>query len=126
MTDPGSRPWRVVVTDDDPKLLAFVVEVLTGAGHCVFAAYDGESACELALMLANVDLLVTNTRLGTMSARELIRQVRAEKPDLRILHIGEPLSNHDGLLDNVPTLPEPFTAGQLLAQATRLIARQPT
>lgn len=117
-------PWRVVVTDDDPRLVLSIVHTLRAAGHCVFAAYDGESACELALELPSLDLLITNTRIGTTSGRELIRQVRREKPGLPVLHIGEPLPNHDGLLDDVPSLSEPFTGNELLAHAGRLIARQ--
>jgi CheY-like chemotaxis protein len=87
--------WRIVVTDDDPKLMAFLVSVLQKAGNCVFAAYDGNSACELALMLPKLHLLVTNTRLGTVSARELIRQVRAEKPELPILQASHCLTLTD-------------------------------
>ena len=65
-----SNHCRIVVTDDDPSLLTFVVTTLRDAGHCVFAAYDGDSACELALAIPELDLLVTNTRLGTVSARD--------------------------------------------------------
>jgi DNA-binding response OmpR family regulator len=104
--------------------MAFLVTTLRDAGHCVFAAYDGDSACELALLVSDLHLLITNTRLGTASARELIRLVRAEKPGLPILHIGEPLPNSDGLLDDVPSLQEPFTADQLLASVTSLIMQQ--
>jgi DNA-binding response OmpR family regulator len=43
-------PWRIVVTDDDPKLMTFLVSTLRSAGHCVFAASDGNSACELAFL----------------------------------------------------------------------------
>ena len=112
------------MTDDDPKLIAFLVSVLQKAGNCVFAAYDGDSACELALMLPRLDLLVTNTRLGTVTGRELIRQVRAQKPGLPILHIGEPLPDPDGLLADVPSLAEPFTEAQLLAQVRGLLLKQ--
>ena len=112
------------MTDYDPKLIAFLVSALRKAGNCVFAAYDGNSACELALMLPKLDLLVTNTRLGTVSARELIRRVRAEKPGLPILHIGEPLPDPDGLLADVPSLAEPFTEAQLLAQIRGLLGQQ--
>ena len=116
--------WRIVVTDDDPNLMAFLVSVLQNAGNCVFAAYDGNSACELALMLPRLDLLVTNTRLGTVSARELIRRVRAANPELPILHIGEPLPDPDGLLAGLPSLAEPFTEAQLLAQVRGLLTKQ--
>ena len=57
-------PWRIVVTDDDPQLMTFLVTTLRSAGHCVFAAYDGNSACELALLIPDLDLLITNTRWG--------------------------------------------------------------
>ena len=97
---------------------------LRDAGHCVFAAYDGDSACELALLVTDMDLLVTNSRIGAVSGRELIRLVRSEKPDLPILHIGEPLPNPDGLLSDVPSLREPFTADQLLGSVAGLLARQ--
>src|SRR5687767_4314230 len=44
---PLRRGLRIVVTDDDPKLLTAIVQILSDAGHNVFAAYDGLSACEL-------------------------------------------------------------------------------
>jgi DNA-binding response OmpR family regulator len=120
----SSRPWRIVVTDDDPNLMTFLVATLRDAGHCVFAAYDGDSACELALLIPDLDLLVTNTRWGTVSNRELIRLVRSKKPGLPILHIGEPMPNPDGLLDDVPALRQPFTADQLLGKVRDLVAHQ--
>jgi two-component system response regulator QseB len=124
MTVVPRRPRRIVVTDDDPNLMAFLVGTLRDAGHCVFAAYDGDSACELALLIPDLDLLVTNTRLGTVSNRELIRLVRSKKPKLPILHIGDPMPNPDGLLDDVPALQQPFTADQLLEKVRDLIAQR--
>ncbi len=121
------RPYsRIVAADDDPMLLAFVVTTLRDVGHCVFAAYDAEAACELALELDDVDLMITNTRLGTVSAQQLIRAVRRGKPDLPILHVGEPLPNPDGLLDDVPNLQEPITSEALLAAVRELLARRET
>lgn len=123
-SSPGPpRPWRIVATDDDPQLLTLVVTTLRDAGHCVFAAYDGDAACEIALLIPDLQLLITNTRLGTTSARELISLVRQDKPELPILHVGEPLSEADDLLGDVPTLREPFTPEQLLAAVEALVAR---
>jgi DNA-binding response OmpR family regulator len=124
MTFEPPRPWRIVVTDDDPNLMAFLVGTLRDDGHCVFAAYDGDSAFELALLIPDLDLLVTNTRWGAVTNRELIRLVRNKKPGLPILHIGEPMPNPDGLLDDVPALRQPFTADQLLAKVRDLVAHQ--
>ena len=122
MAPPDFNYRRIVVSDDDPKIVAFVVTTLRDAGHCVFAAYDGDSACELALAIPNLDLMITNTRLGTVTARELIRAVRKKKPGLPILHLGDPLPNSDGLLDDVPNLREPRTAAELLAAVDKLLA----
>jgi DNA-binding response OmpR family regulator len=124
MTSEPPPPWRIVVTDDDPKLMNFLVGTLRSAGHCVFAAYDGESACELALLIPDLDLLITNTRWGVVSNRELIKAVRRKRPGLPILHVGEPMPNPDGLLDDVPALREPFTANQLLEKVRDLVAQQ--
>jgi DNA-binding response OmpR family regulator len=124
MTAQPSQPWRIVVTDDDPELMAFLVTTLRDAGHCVFAAYDGESACELALLIPDLALLVTNTRWGIVTNRELIKLVRSKRPELPILHIGEPMPNPDGLLDDVPALRRPFTADQLLGKVRDLVAHQ--
>lgn len=124
MTHVPPPPWRIVVTDDDPGLMALLVATLRDAGHCVFAAYDGTSACELALLVPDLDLLVTNTRWGTVTNRSLIRSVRQKRPGLPILHIGDPMPNPDGLLDDVPALPQPFTREQLLDAVRNLVAQQ--
>jgi DNA-binding response OmpR family regulator len=115
------RPWRIVATDDDPTLLAWVVTTLREAGHCVFAAYDADSACEVALLIPDLQLLITNTRLGTKSSRELIRRVRQEKPELPILIVGEPPLEAEGLLPDVPSLREPFSREQLLAAVEAIV-----
>lgn len=115
--------WRIVATDDDPTLLELVVITLRDAGHCVFAAYDGRSACELALLIPELDLLITNTRLGNASAEALIRRVREDRPDLPILHVGRPLEDPRGVLGDVVNLSEPFTPEQLMAAVHESIGR---
>lgn len=117
------NPWRVVATDDNPKLLEMVVTTLRDAGHCVFAAYDGRSACELALLIPDLDLLVTNTRLGDVSAEALIRRVREARPEVPILHVGQPLDDPASVLGDVVHLSEPFTPAELLAAAKETIGR---
>jgi len=111
---------RIVVTDDDPALLGKLVGMLREAGHGVFAAYDGMAACELAEYIPDLDLVITNTRLCNLDAPELIQRVRASKPWLAILHVGDPLPG-DGPLANVPTLREPFTATDLLNAVNALL-----
>ena len=115
------KSLRIVVTDDDPRLLVAIVQMLVNAGHAVFAAYDGRSACELAQYIPDLDLVISNTRMCNVAAPELILRIRSSKPWLAILHIGDPLPK-DGPLQDVPTLSEPFTASELTVAIAALLA----
>jgi DNA-binding response OmpR family regulator len=124
MSQPPPDPprWRIVATDDDPKLLAQVTYALRQAGHIVYAAYNGFIALQQACTIPDLDLLITNTRLRNLGAAELIRQVRETRPGLPILHIGEPLPKDD-VTGNVPTLQEPVTSQELLEAVAALLGR---
>jgi DNA-binding response OmpR family regulator len=39
---------HIVVADEDPAVLKFVIQTLRNDGHAVFQAYDGLSAVQLA------------------------------------------------------------------------------
>jgi DNA-binding response OmpR family regulator len=113
---------RIIVTDDDPTKLLSITQTLREAGHCVFAAYDGQSALELVAALPGVDLLVTNTRLGSVDGPVLMRGARELHPSMPILHVvqrGSP--DDDGRPPDVLTLREPFTPEQLLAAVGGLV-----
>jgi two-component system, OmpR family, response regulator len=116
----GPVARRVLVTDDDPRLLGGLTKTLRDAGYIVYAIYNGFAACELAVSQPYVDLLITNTRLADLGAPELIRRVRAVKPNLPILHIGKPLPP-DASLGSVPSLAEPYHAHQLLTLVEELL-----
>jgi CheY-like chemotaxis protein len=112
---------RVIVTDDNTSKLTAVTETLRKAGLCVFAAYDGQSALELIAQLPDIDLLVTNTRLGNVDGPELMRRTREMRPDMAILHVI-----HDGASDgdtplDVMNLREPFTPERLLTAVGALL-----
>jgi len=107
-------------------LLDMMVRTLRAADHCVFQAYDGQAALELALALRNIDLLITNTQMPGLNGPQLIRHVRAILPTLPILYIknqGQSRAVPDGLPPDVPLLREPFTGDQLLAAVRPLLQR---
>jgi CheY-like chemotaxis protein len=106
--------WRIVVTDDNPTKLYALTRVLRDAGHCVFAAYDGRSALELVSVLPDLDMLITNTRLGLVNGYELMRRTRELHPGLAMLHVAHQGSPDGDTPPGVPTLREPFTPNQLL------------
>lgn len=118
---PEPPKWRIVVTDDDPRLLAQWSSILRGAGHIVFAAYNGFVAWQEACTIPDLDLLITNTRLSGLDAPELIRRVRQVRPQLPILHIGNDLPA-EGWIGMVPSLSEPVSPASLLAKVADLLA----
>ena len=112
---------RIVVTDHDPNNLLHLTKPLREAGHCVFAAYDGDSAFELVSQIPDIDLLITNTRLAGLDGAKLMRQTRQLRPDLPILHVAHGQQDADVTPPGVPTLGEPFTPNQLLLAVGSLL-----
>jgi CheY-like chemotaxis protein len=88
----------------------------------VFAAYDGQSALELVVQIPDIDLLITNTRLGALDGPELMRRVRDLRADMPILHVVHGNDPDGGTPPGVPTLREPFTPNQLLLVVGSLLA----
>ena len=131
MSLPGSRTslptparrngWRIIATDSHQAKLNAITEILRDAGHCVFPVQDGRSALQLTVQLANIDLVVTNTRLGGMSGPELIWLMRSMRPSVRVLHIvAGKNSDHDSP-SALLNLREPFTADELVTAVASLM-----
>jgi CheY-like chemotaxis protein len=130
MSSPVRAPHggpHIVIADEVPQLLDFMVRTLRHADYCVFQAYDGLSAYELTLGLRVVDLLISNTKMPGLSGAQLIRQVRQQLPALPIIYVrnrgdgGPPMTDFP---PDVVTLEDPFTQEQLLAAVGRLLPRQ--
>jgi CheY-like chemotaxis protein len=112
------REWRVVICDYNALLLS-VTGLLRMSGYAVFQAHDGWAAQELCTLLPNIDLLVLNTYRTGIDVGELCRNVRINKQNLPILHIGSTIP--DGLPEDVPTLAEDFTSESLLRTVRTLV-----
>jgi DNA-binding response OmpR family regulator len=112
------RP-RIVIADEDPTLVQFVIRTLRKDGNAVFHAYDALSALQLATSLDRCDLLISNTRVEGVPGVELIHELRKRHPDLPILYVANmgrsnpEIESH--LPSGVPILREPFTAEELRA-----------
>lgn len=117
---------RIVVADEDPKMVAIVVDTLRKEGHAVFQAYDALSAAQLAVALDVCHLFISNTRVEGVAGIDLILQVRKRLPNLRMLYlanIGRSSPELEAQLPaDVPILREPFTPDQLRAAVRPLLA----
>jgi DNA-binding NtrC family response regulator len=117
---------RVIVADEDPKVVAFIIETLRQDGNAVFHAYDGLSAIELAFALDEVHLVITNTRVNSLPGIELVQLLRKRLPELPFLYIAN-IDRSTPAIEaqlpaDVPILREPFTAEEVRAVVASLLS----
>lgn len=98
----GPPPTRVLMAEDEPLAAEVLQEALTEEGFAVLAAPDGQAALDMAEAGAGFDLLLTDLRMPRLDGQELIRRLRARRPDLPVVVMtgfpppGGPDSLHDG------------------------------
>jgi DNA-binding response OmpR family regulator len=118
---------RIVAADEDPAMVAFVIDALRRDGNAVFHAYDALSAAQLAMSLDVCHLLISNTRIEGAAGIDLILQLRQRLPALPIVYlanVGRSSPEVESQLPaDVPILREPFTADELRAVVRPLLAQ---
>jgi PAS domain S-box-containing protein len=80
------RPARVLLVDDDPKVLGTLTEILRSVGHSVTAAASGGAALT-AYGPGRFDVVLTNLGMAGMNGWELAERVRRVDADIAILLI---------------------------------------
>ena len=80
------RPARVLLVDDDPKVLGTLTEILRSVGHTVTAAASGGAALN-AYGPGRFDVLLTNLGMAGMNGWELAERLRRVDTDIAILLI---------------------------------------
>jgi len=81
---PGTGEFILLVDDDDAVRTA-LHGFISGIGHAVVTAGDGAEALDiLARMGSSVRLLITDICMPVMDGIDLIRLVRARRPELPI------------------------------------------
>lgn len=117
---------RILVVDDEQKLVRLVREVLTATGYEVFTAYNGTNAVSLAA-LENPDLIVLDLVLpGELDGYAVARRIR-EFSDVPIIMLTarvretDMLQGFDAGADDYMT--KPFSARELLVRIRSLLKR---
>ena len=124
--------YRVLVVDDLPAVRRTVERVLVRNGHAVLTAASGEDACDV-LEREQVDVVLMDLRMPTMSGRTLFQLILTKWPSLaRRLAVmsGDPEADDhaDWLgLHDLPIISKPFQVAELLAIVAHLGSRsEPT
>jgi DNA-binding NtrC family response regulator len=126
---PALTGRHIIVADEDPKMVHFVITTLRGDGHAVFHAYDVLSAAQLAISLESCDLVISNTKVEGADGVELIQYLRKRQPSLPIIYlanIGRSTPEAEAQLPpDIPILREPFTAENLRGTVHAMLDRKP-
>lgn len=109
---------RVLVVDDSPELLRFMVLVLERAGIAVDSAPDGESALACALQ-SPPDVVVTDYRLPGIDGLETCRLLREACGARTVLVSGSPIGGEMAALVDV-VLEKPFGTADFVERVRAL------
>ncbi len=117
---------RVLVVDDEPKLVRLLREVFTATGFEVVVSHSAENAIELAA-LEQPDLIVLDIMFpGPVDGLEICRRIRqfSEVPVIMLtakVRDGDKLRGFDAGADDYVT--KPFNAKELVARVRALLKR---
>jgi len=110
---------KILVVDDDPRMIRLVSEILKAVGYSVLTVSDGESAVE-AVAMERPDLVLLDIRLeNSIDGYEVCRRLR-EFSDLPIIMLTAKAQEKDMLhgfdVGTDDYLTKPFSAKELVAR----------
>ncbi|MBL8983807.1 MAG: response regulator [Gemmatimonadetes bacterium] len=119
----------VLLVEDDAAVRGLTQRMLKDAGLVVRAASDAYEALTLAGPACDaIDAVVTDVIMPGLGGRDLVRELRSRRPDLRVLYISGYLDidvQRLGLDDRTRLLTKPFAREALLRQLAALLDPEP-
>ena len=85
ITPPTTQPRRVLVVDDDVLVCTGTVAMLEDLGHTVMEANSGAEALAMLDRVSDIDLVITDQLMPSMTGLELIQHIRERRPLLRVI-----------------------------------------
>jgi CheY-like chemotaxis protein len=119
------RKASILLVEDQEEIRLLLAQSLEECGHEVATSCTAREAIEMLGQSARVDVLVTDITLpGGMTGLDLVRQVRTQIPDLKILTISgnvtEEAIRATGL-ERVAFLAKPFRPSDLTRAVAELL-----
>jgi PAS domain S-box-containing protein len=123
----GAATELIMVVEDDDRVRAMAVEALRELGYSVAAMSSPGDALEAIRGGSVPDLLFTDVVMPEMSGRELVDQVEALRPTLKVLFTTGYTRNaiiHNGTLDRgTELLSKPYTIDELARKVRAILDR---
>lgn len=110
-----SKLRKLLVIDDDQKLVGYYRELLTPYGFEVLIAHDGEQAIPLVEMNPDIQLVILDLSMPKMDGREWLRWFRGIRQESPVVVItGYHLDPADEDLRPSVVIQKPFHVAELL------------
>jgi two-component system response regulator MprA len=116
---------RILVVDDEPRMLSMMRRVLEADGYGVIVASDGETALEISRS-EPIDLIILDVMMPNLDGFEVCRTVRRESlvPILMLTARDEGVDKVTGLDCGADDyVVKPFDADELMARVRALLRR---
>lgn len=122
MSGAGSRPFKVLVVEDEFLVRLTLVEALSDEGFQVLEAETGDAALPILQNYQEISLLLTDIQLpGTINGRTLASKARENMPNLPIIFMtgGSGAEEGTGGAQDV-FISKPYTLASICKAAKRL------
>ena len=118
---------KILVIDDEPELLALMMEVLEDEGYQAFSAANGSDGIRLNER-ENPDLIILDLRMPEMDGIETLRQIRKKDNKVKVVILtgyGSPDTIRDAAdLDVSEYLSKPFENDHLVRIIGEVLGRK--
>ncbi|MEW6419188.1 MAG: PAS domain S-box protein [Nitrospirota bacterium] len=115
---------KILVVDDEEEVLKFIKDILETHGYRVLPAQNPLSAVDMFKELSGeIDLVITDIVMPLMQGKELINNLKAIKPDIKIIAISgytDEIITRDNTMIN-EFVKKPFEVNQFLSIVRRTL-----
>jgi signal transduction histidine kinase len=119
---PPEQAVRVLLVDDDPRLLTVLSDVLSSEGHAITTAANGEEALAVFDPAAH-DVVITDLGMPKMNGWEVAERIKSRSPATAVFSLtgwGEGVSAHESMQFVDRVIAKPVSAEALLEQLAGL------
>jgi DNA-binding response OmpR family regulator len=117
---------RILVTEDEPRILAFVAKALEAEGYTADRAGDGAKALRL-VASRHYDLVLLDLLLPRVDGLTVLRELRRTHPDMPVVIVSARADLRTKLrgfdLGASDYVPKPFALDELLARVRAQLRR---